>query len=115
MDHLPDHKFTMATLFCCSSTQPYRPEYLSHESKFISFLQWSTFPKTTSANDDVAGLNDMLEHPEAYVIQLVRQINFGPLESKRYFLIGAENDGQQPFVEITENRLIEANYEKLNA
>ncbi|EXK76804.1 hypothetical protein FOQG_18468, partial [Fusarium oxysporum f. sp. raphani 54005] len=47
-----------------------------------------------------------------YVVQLVRQVNYGPLESKRYFIPtdGTESD----FVEVIENDLIQTNFQKVN-
>ncbi|KAI8416622.1 hypothetical protein FOFC_02935, partial [Fusarium oxysporum] len=44
--------------------------------------------------------------------QLVRQVNYGPLESKRYFIPtdGTESD----FVEVIENDLIQAKFQKVN-
>jgi hypothetical protein len=48
-----------------------------------------------------------------FVVQLVRQVNYGPLESKRFFVktSGAAVD----FSEVTEQDLITANYQKVNS
>jgi hypothetical protein len=51
----------------------------------------------------------------SYVVQIVRQVNYGPLESKRYFTKAAEEDSEGSFVEVTEGNLIDANYQKLNS
>lgn len=57
-----------------------------------------------------ADLNEI--HP-SFAVQLVRQVNFGPLESKRYFIpLSAATDA---FKEVTESDLIRANFQKLNA
>jgi hypothetical protein len=48
-----------------------------------------------------------------FAVQLVRQVNYGPLESKRYF-IPAKN-GENVFVEVVEDDLIQANFQKLNS
>ena len=100
------------SLFCCSNVQPYRPRPLIHDDKFNAFIQWASIPREGEAppyaND---GKLTRLNHP--YVIQLVRQINYGALESKRYF--AAEGEGIDRFTEVTEQDLIEANYQKLNA
>jgi hypothetical protein len=45
-----------------------------------------------------------------YVIQLVRQVNYGPIEFKRYF---ARMEGTA-FVEVSERDLIAGNFKKLN-
>ncbi len=47
-----------------------------------------------------------------YAIQLVRQINYGPQESIRYFIPPNEGPG---FTEITEDDLVASNFEKLNS
>ncbi|TID19421.1 mfs multidrug transporter [Venturia nashicola] len=98
----------MTSLFCCSAPQPYRPQTLSHEAKFRTFMKWASFPTESTVQCEKKPAD--LSNP--FVIQLVRQINFGAIERKRYFLIDEAND---TFLEITEADLIEANYEKLNA
>jgi hypothetical protein len=45
-------------------------------------------------------------------IQVVKQVNFGPLESKRYFVQCI--DGDDKFIEVIEQWLIDVNIEKLN-
>lgn len=47
-----------------------------------------------------------------YAIQLVRQINYGPQESIRYFV--PASDGSY-FTEATEDDLLKLNFEKLNS
>ncbi|QYS99362.1 hypothetical protein H0G86_006499 [Trichoderma simmonsii] len=96
----------MPALFCCSSIRPYRPKRLDHEHKFDKFMQWA---KSTSAKPDVVPI--MIVSAD-YVVQLVRQANYGPQESVRYFM--TVNDGIE-FTEVRENDLIAANFEKLNS
>lgn len=98
----------MASLFCCSKTQPYRPQTLSHEPKFRTFMKWASFPTESTIQTD----KKPVDLNYTFVIQLVRQVNFGALESKRYFVVDESNDA---FLKTTEADLIEANYEKLNA
>ncbi|KAI1865505.1 hypothetical protein JX265_006348 [Neoarthrinium moseri] len=100
----------MSSLFCCGSIQPFRPQYLIHQSKFTTFLDWSAFPKTSSLQREVNNLDDI--KPEC-VIQLVRQVNYGPLESTRYFV--KVDNREEPFIEIVEKDLVNANFEKLNS
>jgi hypothetical protein len=109
----------MSTLFCCGSTKPYRPQVLQHEAKFRQFLSWAQFPKEASKQDpaDADGpaptAHDLAALNVSFVVQLVRQVNFGPLESKRYF---ARVEGQaEDFVEVEEGDLVKANFQKLNA
>ncbi|KAF1999499.1 hypothetical protein P154DRAFT_554760 [Amniculicola lignicola CBS 123094] len=82
---------TMGSLclrFLLPSIQGYKNKIISHEAKFDSFMSWANPP---------------------------RGMNFGPLESKRYF---AKNDGatgEPAFVEVSEKWLVVANFQKLNA
>lgn len=69
-------------------------------------MQWAQH--ASSDPSDSFLLNSNLE----YAVQLVKQVNFGPQESIRYFTPASGDSG---FVEITENDLLEANFEKLNA
>jgi hypothetical protein len=69
-------------------------------------MSWATYPKESSI-----GSTDTL--PDAstvtLAIQVVKQVNYSPLESKRYFVHAGD-----AFVEVTEQWLIEANFQKLN-
>ncbi|KAH8680339.1 hypothetical protein BGZ61DRAFT_535409 [Ilyonectria robusta] len=103
----------MSSLFCCSDIKPYRPQYLSYETMFTTFMHWAAFPRqaSPSGGDDVKV--DLIDHPPSFAVQLVRQVNYGPLESKRYF-IPVEGKANE-FVEVLENDLIQANFQKLNS
>ncbi|TPX14569.1 uncharacterized protein E0L32_005261 [Thyridium curvatum] len=97
----------MSTLFCCGEIRPYRPQYLQHEAKFTRFMAWAAYPKdVTSEKAEV----NLAELNPSFAVQLVRQVNYGALESKRYFI--PHDDG---FMEISENDLIQANFQKLNS
>lgn len=100
----------MSSLFCCSSIQPYRPQTLSHEQKFKTFMSWAERIRESTVSPDPV---DLLALKPEFAVQLVRQVNYGPLESKRYFVPRGANDGD--FLEISENDLIQANFQKLNA
>ncbi|KAI1778515.1 hypothetical protein F4818DRAFT_438675 [Hypoxylon cercidicola] len=108
----------MSSLFCCGSAKSYKPGYLDHEAKFNTFMGWAEFPKESSlatVNDGNSQNDkaDLTALKPKYVVQLVRQVNYGPLESTRYF---AHVEGQdEPFIEVTENDLIQANFKKLNS
>ncbi|KAK4617894.1 hypothetical protein CLAFUW4_11987 [Fulvia fulva] len=71
-------------------------------------MAWVKTDHTIDMSD--ADLSDL---GPPFAVQLVRQVNFGPLESKRYFIPTAGQDG--PFKEITEGDLVHANFQKLNA
>lgn len=68
---------------------------------------WSDFILDDSAVNESPSLDG-----SEYVVQLIRQQNFGPLESKRYFASGS-SFGE--FMEISEKDIVEANFEKLNS
>ena len=99
----------MASPFCCDSIKQYRPSYLDHEAKFRAFMTWSS----TKSKIDQPSETSFTDAKPSYAVQLVRQVNFGPLESKRYFVPAGDKDGE--FVEVTENDLINANFQKLNS
>ena len=98
-----------SSIYCCTAIRPYRPQYLSHESKFTSFITWASFPRESGV-EDVTNPGRVVDAP--FAIQLVRQVNFGPLESTRYFIPseGTEN----AFNEVDEGELVQANFQKLN-
>lgn len=101
----------MATIFCCGAIQPYRPHSLTHEDKFRSFMKWATFPQSVSC-DTTTHEGSRCSTTPLFVVQVVRQVNFGPLESKRYF--AKSKDKEDDFFEVTEMDLVQANYQKLN-
>lgn len=95
----------MPSIFCCADTAPYKSRILDHEPKFREFLSWGGFPKDSSVTT-----SDSVDESSGFVVQVVRQVNFGPLESKRYFL----NTATDAFVDVTEQWLIDRNFEKLD-
>jgi len=108
----------MATIFCCGNIQPYRPVRVDHELRFTSFLEWAHFPRSTRVcdlTDESGRLQSPPDNDWQYAIQLVQQVNFGALESKRYFVPRATQDSSERFQEITEGDLIEANFAKVNS
>lgn len=108
----------MASVFCCSDIQPYRPTKVAHELKFTSFLEWGRFPRCSSAYNSTDGGDGDNSAPDTkwpYAIQLVQQVNIGPLESKRYFVPQGEPNRDRAFKEIFEKDLIDANFAKVNS
>ena len=101
----------MASIFCCPGIKPYRPQSIDQELKFTRFMAWAGFPKTSVVETQEP--NDTMASQPTHVIQVVQQVNYGPLESKRYF--AAVEQKEEPFVEVTERGLIEANYAKVNS
>lgn len=99
----------MAPCFCCGAIQPYRPQRLDHEAKFTGFMRWA---QPWAGDEAITGLAFSNGTPN-YAVQLVCQVNYGPIESKRYFVPAPEQgDG---YVEATERELIENNFQKLNS
>lgn len=113
--HLSQAFPKMTSILCCSNIQPYKSMAVDHQMKFNSFIDWAAFPHTSTT--DSASKDEPLEmaNESCYVIQLVRQINYGPVESKRYFLTSAKHAGKELFQEVTEKDLVAANYKKLNS
>jgi hypothetical protein len=99
----------MDTVFCCSSIQPFKPRIIDHEQKFRTFKAWAERAGSTSANSVNSDIS-ILSNGSPYVVQVVRQVNYGPIESKRYFAHGSDT-----YLEVTEKDMIDANYEKLNS
>ncbi|KAJ0134625.1 FAS1 domain-containing protein [Fusarium oxysporum f. sp. albedinis] len=102
----------MSLVFCCDAVEPYRPQYLSHQAKFNKFMSWALLPVISTPENGDGASHDLIQLSPPYVVQLVRQVNYGPLESKRYFIPtdGTESDS----VEVIENDLIQANFQKVN-
>ncbi|OTB01877.1 hypothetical protein M426DRAFT_14031 [Hypoxylon sp. CI-4A] len=95
-------------IFCCTSISPFRPRMLDHEAKFTDFMRWARAQKS-SAHDDSSAT---VVSSAPYAVQLVRQINYGPQESVRYF---APLNGGSSFIEATEDDLVKSNFKKLNS
>ncbi|KAL4244108.1 hypothetical protein ABKN59_010734 [Abortiporus biennis] len=87
----------MSTLFCCTAREQYKPRTVVHESTLNSFVKWSKFPKQSICESDEATLRELNQNVD-YVIELLRQIDFGSEESRRYFLVMKGPD--EPFVEV---------------
>lgn len=100
----------MSALFCCSAIKPYRPSPLDHETKFGTFMRWAEI----SQNSDGSGLpvDSSLVNSAPYVVQFVKQVNYGPQESIRYFAPASIGLG---FVEVIEDDLLKWGFEKLNS
>ena len=86
---------------------------MAHELKFITFIQWGQFPRESGSPQEIGNRLEDLQFP--FVIQLVQQVNYGAVESKRYFVRTDGAEGQSGFTELTEQDLILANYQKLNS
>jgi hypothetical protein len=98
----------MSSLFCCSGIRPFKSIRTSHDLKFHTFTTWASFPRSSTVTTPAP---DAPPTASLFVVQLVRQVNYGPLESKRYFVM----DADESFVEVTEQWLIENNLQKLNS
>jgi hypothetical protein len=102
----------MATLFCCSDVKPYKAQYILHQSKFTEFMTWAAFPRESTTPDEVNANANLTETPPAFAVQLVRQVNYGPIEFKRYFVPVKDTN---EFAEVVEEDLINANFRKLSS
>ena len=75
-------------------------------------MSWARFPTEASLHTENVDISSS-ELKVPYVVQVVRQVNYGPLESKRYFAPLEGEDGT--FIEVSEDALIQANFQKLNS
>lgn len=75
-------------------------------------MSWALFPRVSTPENGDGASHDLTQLSPPHVVQLVRQVNYGPFESKRYFIPtdGTESD----FAEVIENDLIQANFQKVN-
>lgn len=92
---------------------PYRNQRLQHEAKFKVFMEWAAYPQSSAPMPD-QGEPSIERIQPAFAIQLVRQVNYGALESKRYFIPRVAGAVAGDFVEVSEEDLIRANFQKLN-
>ncbi|KAI0473170.1 hypothetical protein GGR56DRAFT_698174 [Xylariaceae sp. FL0804] len=113
----------MSSLFCCGSVKPYKSQYVLHQAKFTTFMDWAKSPKNVVPVSSPAAEHNDRETPleslgAQFVIQLVRQVNYGPLEGIRYFArVDDSKDigDDEKFVEVKDKDLIQANFKKLNS
>ncbi|KAE8371488.1 hypothetical protein BDV26DRAFT_298751 [Aspergillus bertholletiae] len=101
---------TLTPIFCCSRISPYRPQIVEQEGKFNKFLEWARLTVISEVSSD----NDTSSPVPDYAVQLVKQVNYGALESRRYFIPRRDLSGVE-FIEVNEQWLIEKNFEKLNS
>ena len=64
------------SLFCCSDFKPYKNIRTDYEAHFDAFLSWATGSGRQAAANVPA---------DGFVVQFVKQRNYGPLEAKKYF------------------------------
>ena len=105
---LTQYIIKMENLFCCTDLQPFRPRTVDHEFKFTSFMTWGM----KYQNGTTASFSSSTK-TFTYAIQLVKQVNYGALESKRYFV--PVSGTLLDHVEIREQDLLDANFEKVNS
>ncbi|KAE9574362.1 hypothetical protein CGCF415_v004647 [Colletotrichum fructicola] len=101
----------MSALLCCESLKPYKALCTDHEVRFTRFMAWAKDGQRTVIEE--ASKIDGTNRIPLYAIQLVRQVNYGPLESKRYFVNFA--DRTHSYVEVAEDFLIHVNFQKINS
>ena len=82
----------------------------------MPFIAWSRCSTSSPAPNSVSYFDDPASLPR-YAIQFVQQVNYGPIDSKRYFIPSPGSDGKPgtDFLEVVEQDLLVGNFEKLNA
>ena len=103
----------MNSIFCCSQVSPFRARIIDNEARIRAFLGW------VKSLDDTppSGIASYIpwDSESTYVIQVARQVNYGTLEWKRYFVLISTPAGTTTFHEVKEQDLIDANFAKVNA
>jgi hypothetical protein len=86
-----------------------------HESKFQQFIAWARHSESSPAPNSTFYFQNPMKVPK-FAVQFVQQINYGPVEIKRYFIPAEDNitGCESGFLEITEKDLIIGNFQKLN-
>ena len=75
-------------IFCCDNAKPYtRPIRTDHDGKFNPFIKAAFDTTATGFNPSAAGSSSSEPSAAQYphVIQVVKQVNYGPVEPKRFF------------------------------
>ncbi|KAK4541726.1 hypothetical protein LTR36_007435 [Oleoguttula mirabilis] len=102
----------MSSIFCCNKYQPHRSRTVDHEAKFRALLSWAQSTSSSPIGSVQSSVEEMLGDSSSYAVQVVQQVNFGPVETRRYFVADAASD---TFTEISERDLVDANYKKVNS
>jgi len=105
----------MDPVFCCSEIAPCNARIIDREASFKLFVNWANSLNETSKISSGFTPDISWDSDSTYVIQVARQVNFGALEWKRYFVIVTALVGTSTFFEVKEQDLIDAEYSKVNA
>ncbi|KAJ5737368.1 uncharacterized protein N7483_002493 [Penicillium malachiteum] len=86
-----------------------------HESKFQRFMSWARQSESQPVANCVSYFQSLSKPPE-FAVELVQQINYGPVETRRYFIPTANglSASDCEFLEVTDQDLITGNFQKLN-
>lgn len=87
-----------------------------HETKFQRFMTWAGNSQSSPVTNSDSYFRNPNNVPE-FSVQFVQQVNYGPVEAKRYFIPDPDSfaGSQGRFLEVTEQDLIIGNFQKLNA
>ncbi|KAG8413821.1 hypothetical protein J3458_012312 [Metarhizium acridum] len=75
-------------------------------------MSWAAFPRESALDSTSETRTDLVHLTPPFAVQLVRQKNYGALESKKYFI--PDRDNPNGSLEVVEDDLIQANFQKLN-
>jgi len=78
-------------------------------------MDWASYPREPAPSGGEHDQASFAELDPPFAVQLVRQVNYGPLETKRYFIPVKDSPEENAFVEVAEQDLIQANFQKLNS
>jgi len=107
--------------FCCDNIKPYpRSSRTDHDEKFDPFIKAASDTNGNDSSSSTAACSESDPSPEQYpyVIQFVKQVNYGPVESKQFFAPAAPTNAsgseRKRYIELSEEDLIAANFVKVN-
>ena len=76
-------------------------------------MAWAAFPKEAPLAASSGNEMQTAKLKPPFAVQLVRQVNFGPVEDKQYFM--PLKEASEAFVEVMEDDVLQANFQKLNS
>lgn len=79
-------------------------------------MSWARHSESSPVTSSDSYFRNPNSIPE-FAVQFVQQVNYGPVETKRYFIPVPDSQArdQSEFLEVTEQDLIIGNFQKLNA
>lgn len=107
--------------FCCDNIKPYpRASRTDHDGKFNPYIKVASDTTAKDSKTSTAGSTDSNQPADQYpyIIQFVKQVNYGPVVFRRFFAPAASTNSSESeskrYIELAEEDLIAANFIKVN-